>query len=181
MSLHQIGILAPGPSLGRFLFFQLAPGDDPRAAVKAIQGLDVDEDIVVGFGSSLVLATGGRIDGLRAFPSLTGPGIEVPSTQAAAWCWLRGEGDRGQLVHRSLVLEQLLEPLMLSSIVDSFKHDPTPSGREETYPGTKTVQRIRPATRQSRPPSRREEAQGSMARASSPCRRGNTISSDSRR
>ena len=135
MSSHQVGILAPGPSLGRFLFFQLAPGDDPRAAVKAIQELDADEDLVVGLGNSLVLATGSSIDGLRAFPSLTGPGIEVPSTQTAVWCWLRGAGDRGQLVHRSLELEHLLEPLALSSVVDGFKHDPTPSGRGRDLSG----------------------------------------------
>jgi len=30
---------------------------------------------------------------------LTGPGIEVPVTPAALWCWLRGD-DRGELVHR---------------------------------------------------------------------------------
>lgn len=135
MSSHQVGILAPGPSLSRFLFFQLAPGDDPRAAVKAIQELDADEDLVVGLGNSLVLATGSSIDGLRAFPSLTGPGIEVPSTQTAVWCWLRGAGDRGQLVHRSLELEHLLEPLALSSVVDGFKHDPTPSGRGRDLSG----------------------------------------------
>ena len=135
MSSHQVGILAPGPSLGRFLFFQLTPGDDPRAAVKAIQELDADEDLVVGLGNSLVLATGSSIDGLRAFPSLTGPGIEVPSTQTAVWCWLRGAGDRGQLVHRSLELEHLLEPLALSSVVDGFKHDPTPSGRGRDLSG----------------------------------------------
>ena len=135
MSSHQVGILASGPSLGRFLFFQLTPGDDPRAAVKAIQELDADEDLVVGLGNSLVLATGSSIDGLRAFPSLTGPGIEVPSTQSAVWCWLRGEGDRGQLVHRSLELEHLLESLALSSVVDGFKHDPTPSGRGRDLSG----------------------------------------------
>ncbi len=135
MSRHQVGILAPGPSLGRFLFFQLAPGDDPRAAVKSVQELGTDAGIVVGLGSSLVLTTGGSIEGLRAFPSLTGSGIEIPSTQAAVWCWLRGEGDRGQLVLRSLDLEQRLEPLALSGVVDSFKHDPTPSGRGRDLSG----------------------------------------------
>ena len=135
MSSHQRGILAPGPSLGRFLFFQLAPGDEPSAAIKAIQELPAGENIVVGLGSSLVLTTGGSIEGLRAFPSLTGSGIEIPSTQAALWCWLRGEGDRGQLVHRSLDLEQQLEPLALSGVVDSFKHDPTPSGRGRDLSG----------------------------------------------
>ena len=30
MSAYQAGILAPGPSLGRFVFLQLVPGDDPE-------------------------------------------------------------------------------------------------------------------------------------------------------
>ncbi len=128
MASHQAGILATGPSLGRFLFVQLLAGDDPDQAVSALSELDDDEDLVVGLGSSLVLAAGGNVDGLRVFPSLTGPGIEVPSTQASAWCWLRGDSDRGELIHRSLELEQRLEPLEVSHVIDSFKHDPTPSG-----------------------------------------------------
>ena len=102
MTSHQAGILEPGPSLGRLLFLQLLSGDDPAAAVRALSELDEDEDLVVGLGRSLVLAAGGNVDGLRVFPSLTGPGVEVPSTQAAAWCWLRGDSDRGELIHRSL-------------------------------------------------------------------------------
>ncbi len=128
MASHQAGILAPGPSLGRFLFFQLLAGDDPDTAVSALSELDDDEDLVVGLGSSIVLAAGGNVEGLRVFPSLTGPGIEIPSTQTAAFCWLRSESDRGELIHRALELEQMLEPLELSHVIDSFKHDPTPSG-----------------------------------------------------
>ena len=128
MASHQAGILAPGPSLGRFLFFQLLAGDDPDAAVSSLSELEDDEDLVVGLGNSLVLAAGGNVEGLRVFPSLTGPGIEIPSTQTAAFCWLRSESDRGELIHRSLELEQMLEPLELSLVIDSFKHDPTPSG-----------------------------------------------------
>lgn len=62
------------------------------------------------------------------FPSLTGAGIEIPSTQTAAFCWLRGDSDRGELIHRSLDLEASLDPLALSHIIDGFKHNPTPSG-----------------------------------------------------
>ena len=96
--------------------------------MSSLSELEDDEDLVVGLGSSIVLAAGGNVERLRVFPSLTGPGIEIPSTQTAAFCWLRSESDRGELIHRSLELEQMLDPLELSLVIDSFKHDPTPSG-----------------------------------------------------
>ena len=47
----------------------------------------------------------------------------------ALWCWLRGESDRGELIHRSLELERVFDPaLELAHVVDGFKHDPTPAG-----------------------------------------------------
>ncbi len=160
MTSHQVGILAPGPSLGRFLFFQLAPDDDPRDAVKAIQELDADEDLVVGLGRSLVLATGSNIDGLRVFPSLTGPGIEVPSTQAAVWCWLRGKATavNWSTGRSSSNTCSNLSRCPASSTVSSTTRR-RPDG-EETYPGTKTEPRIRPVTRPLRPRSCRDVARG---------------------
>jgi putative iron-dependent peroxidase len=46
----------------------------------------------------------GSIPGLRAFPHLTGPGVEMPSTPGALWCWLRGD-DRGELYLRGRDIE----------------------------------------------------------------------------
>jgi putative iron-dependent peroxidase len=128
MTSHQVGILAPGPNLGRYLFFELLAGDEPEAAIDALAELDAEDDLVVGIGNSFVLAAGAKVDGLRGFPSLTGPGVDIPSTQSAVFCWIQADGDRGELIHRSLELELSLEPLGLSQIVDAFKHDPTPSG-----------------------------------------------------
>ena len=136
MSEPQTGILAPGPRLGRYLFFNLAPDEDPRDARDALAELELDDDIVVGIGDSLVLASNSTVEGLKAFPSLTGPGVEIPSTQTALWIWLRSDTDRGELIHRSLELEQFLEPtLEMAQIVDSFKHDPTPEGRGRDLSG----------------------------------------------
>lgn len=136
MSEPQTGILAPGPPLARYLFFNLVPDETPRDALAALAEIELDDDIVVGIGNSLALASGKTIAGLRAFPSLTGPGVEIPSTQTALWIWLRSDADRGDLIHRSLELEQFLEPaLELAQIVDSFKHDPTPTGRGRDLSG----------------------------------------------
>ena len=75
----QTAILAPGPRFGRYLFFNLVPDEDPGEAVAALAELPVDDDILVGIGNSLVLAANASIEGLKAFPSLTGPGVEDPA------------------------------------------------------------------------------------------------------
>jgi putative iron-dependent peroxidase len=81
------------------------------------------EQTVVGLGQSLVQLTGKAVDGLSIFPAQTSGGIEVPSTPAALWCWLRGD-DRGELYHRSRTIQNLLEPaFVLVDAVDSFQYN----------------------------------------------------------
>jgi putative iron-dependent peroxidase len=59
---------------------------------------------------------------LRAFPALTGLGVDVPATPMALWIWLRGD-DRGELLHRSRRLEQALAPAFrLDDNRDAFLH-----------------------------------------------------------
>ena len=77
--------------------------------------------MVVGIGEPLIALWGGSVDGLRTFPALSGPGVQVPSTQHALWCWLRGD-DRGELVNRSLrISESLRAGLQLEHVTDGFK------------------------------------------------------------
>ena len=84
--------------------------------------------MVVGVGKSVVSALGRSIEGLRAFPSLVGPGVDIPATPAALWFWLRGD-DPGKLVHRANELKALLSPAFrVDEVVDGFKHDETPEG-----------------------------------------------------
>jgi putative iron-dependent peroxidase len=53
----------------------------------------------------------------------TGSGIEIPSTPAALWCWLRGN-DRGEIFHRSRQIESMLAPgFALDDVIDSFQYD----------------------------------------------------------
>ena len=122
MSSAQPGILAPVSRFSRFLFFDLAEGQQPTEALSRIQACAADEDLVLGIGPSLVPG-GSDIAGLRTFPALDGTGVTVPSTQNALWCWLRGDTDRGDLVHRTQALRDALAPaLELRDIVEGFRH-----------------------------------------------------------
>jgi len=122
MNQTQPGILDPIPLQGRYLFFELVPGADPRASLTALRDLVDGRDTVIGLGYSLVLALGVEIDGLRVFPALVGRGIELPSTPAALWCWLRGD-DRGDLLHRGRAVEQTIATAFTRvQAVDGFRH-----------------------------------------------------------
>jgi putative iron-dependent peroxidase len=123
MTSSQPGILPPVPSLSRYLELGALPDRDLAPALQNLVALEIDESVVVGFGVSLVKRLEHEIVGLRAFPSLSGGGCEVPSTQADMWVWLRGQ-DRGRLVHRSRAIEWLLRPAFrCDRLVDGFKYD----------------------------------------------------------
>ncbi len=100
MSAPQSAILSPLPSHARFLEFVTLADRDTRAVLRDIATLGSGQNMVIGFGSGLVQALGGSVTGLKAFPSMSGPGCEVPSTQADIWCWITGE-DRGDILHEA--------------------------------------------------------------------------------
>jgi putative iron-dependent peroxidase len=122
MSETQSGILAGCPRLAMYMTFTLI---DAAAAKKALRALcdSADGDkTVVGLGEPLVLAIGGTIQGLRTFPSYSGSGFTVPSTQSHLWLWLRGD-DRGDLMLRSQALAATLAPAFAQeSVVDGFQY-----------------------------------------------------------
>jgi porphyrinogen peroxidase len=123
MTSAQPGILAPVPRLARYLTFELQPGGDARGALARLAVMVDPAGTVVGLGRSVVLALGCEVPGLRDFPARAGAGIELPSTPAALWCWLRGD-DRGQLVHRTRALEAAVAPaLRIATIVDAFQYE----------------------------------------------------------
>ena len=107
MDAFQPGIMLPIPDCARYLTFGLAHGVDPVQAAAALNRLPIDESLVVGLGQSLILALGRSIAGLRPFPTLVGPAVDIPATPAALWCWLRG-GERGDPVLRTRGLQQQL-------------------------------------------------------------------------
>ena len=123
MSHSQAGILAPVPRLSRYLEFGAIPDADPAAVLRKLAASRIDPDIVIGLGPGLVRALGRSVDGLRPFPALSGPGCEVPSTQADLWCWVRG-ADRGHIVHAARSFAHAVGPAFrCDRMVDGFKYD----------------------------------------------------------
>ena len=123
MSTPQPGILAPVPGHARYLEFGAVPDADHAAVLRDLAALTVDEEMVVGLGAGLVHGLGQAVAPLRAFPALSGPGCEVPSTQADLWCWLRGD-DRGRNLHRGRSFAHLVQPAFrCDRLVDGFKYD----------------------------------------------------------
>lgn len=122
MSQVQKGILTPVPKQARYLSFTITPEKDPTGSLRNLSKLADGDKTVVGLGQSLVRALGREIRGLDVFPSYTRAGIDVPSTPAALWCWLRGD-DRGELVHRSRAIVQNVGPvLQLQHTIDGFRY-----------------------------------------------------------
>jgi putative iron-dependent peroxidase len=122
MSQIQKGILAPVPKHARYLSFTITPNKNPAGSLRNLCKLADGDKIVVGLGQSLVRALSREVPGLEAFPSYTGAGVDVPSTPAALWCWLRGD-DRGELVHRARAIVQSVAPvLQLQHTIDGFRY-----------------------------------------------------------
>ncbi len=118
----QKGILQPPSPLAVYLSFDLAVQGDARAALARLGAMVDGEQVVAGIGLSTVQALGRQIDGLRQLPALSGPGVDVPSTPAALWLWLRGD-DRGELLHCARQLEAALLPAFyLRDAVDGFQY-----------------------------------------------------------
>jgi putative iron-dependent peroxidase len=118
----QPGILLPVPPFARYLAFSLKAGANPREPLRELCSVTDGERVVAGIGASLTLALRGSIEGLRAFPSHTGAGFDIPSTPSALWIWLRGE-DRGELFHRSRLVERkLARAFRLEQALDAFRH-----------------------------------------------------------
>lgn len=127
MSLAQPGILKEENKLARYLFFSFDPSITQETSIRSsleTLALNIDgENAVVGIGQSLVNFLGQDIPGLHTFEAQTGKGIDIPSTPAALWCWLRGD-DRGEIFHRSRQIESLLaSTFILDNVVDSFAYD----------------------------------------------------------
>jgi putative iron-dependent peroxidase len=128
----QPSILLGVPRVARYLSFSCQPSVSPAESSACVQALNIDEQMVVGIGEPLIALWGGAVDGLRTFPALSGPGVEVPSTQHALWCWLRGR-DQGEVVTRSnAIVDSLQNEFRLEQVVDAFKYGEADLGLDLT-------------------------------------------------
>ena len=122
MTIFQPGILQKIPPLSRYLEFKAIPDKDIMPSLRKISELSGMENLVIGFGYGLVQMSESQITNLRSFPSLTGAGCEIPSTQADIWCWIRGD-DRGQILHDARKFTALIEPAFKCvSNIDGFRY-----------------------------------------------------------
>jgi putative iron-dependent peroxidase len=128
MDAVQPGVFPEIPEACRYLTLGLVPGADPVEALEALREEEIGDQMVVGLGPSLVSLLEQQIPGLRPFPSLVGPGVDIPATPSALWIWLRGS-DRGKLVLRTNELKEFLaSAFRLDEVVDGFKYDETRDG-----------------------------------------------------
>ncbi len=120
---YQTGILDPIPNHARYMMFTLeAESDDLSTVLEPLLDLVDGDSTVVGLGPSLLAALGKDIPGLRSFPSISGPGFDIPATQYSLWLWLRGH-DRGELHLRSRQFEHTLAmDFKLVEVLDGFMH-----------------------------------------------------------
>ena len=120
---HQFGIIDDIPQLARYQFFRLKSGADPKDTLQQLAIVASENDIVVGFGQSLLMALDAEIPTMRKMPEFTGKGIEVPTTPHALWCWIRGK-DRGELLHKARQIRHILAPAFeIDRVTDAFQFD----------------------------------------------------------
>jgi Dyp-type peroxidase family len=127
MTPHQPGILNAIPQHARYLTFSIKPGSNPKSSLIRLAKYADGKRIVVGLGRPLIEAVDASVPNLGTFPAYSAKNIEVPSSPAALWCWLRGD-DRGDLVNQSRELQKLLaDDFEYIHVIDAFKHG---SGRD---------------------------------------------------
>jgi putative iron-dependent peroxidase len=123
MNKPQPGILLPVPSFSRYLEFGAVHDPDLAPVLRDLASRPINQELVVGVGPGLVQGLGQSIEGLRPFPNLSGPGCEVPSTQADIWFWIRGS-DRGLITHSAHSIARMLRPAFrCDRTIDGFKYD----------------------------------------------------------
>lgn len=135
MSLCQAALLAPVPTVGRYLFYSVKDGlaarDQLRQFAERVDGLSV----LVGLGPELVEALGAAVPGLHPLVALDAAGIPVPSTPTSLCVWLRA-ADQGDLVHLTRKVEAALIPAFhLDQLIDAFRHGQGPNGHGRDLTG----------------------------------------------
>ena len=128
----QPAILPGVPRIARYLSFSLRPGAKRAESMGSLREIAIDESLVVGIGEPLSAHWGSAVRGLRTFPALSGPGVEMPSAQHALWIWLRGD-DLGEIVGRSNTIAGNLDATFrLEEAVNAFKFGDTELGHDLT-------------------------------------------------
>jgi len=129
MTTSQPAILAPVPAHARYLTVNARAGADPKPVLRQLAASGLAPDMVLGLGPGLLRGLGASIPGLRPFPSISGSGIEILSTQSDLWIWIGGD-DRGEIAKAGNAIAATLSPAFdRVDLTDGFMHD---GGRDLT-------------------------------------------------
>lgn len=129
MTATQPAILSPLSAHARYLTFNARAGAEVKSTLQRLAASDLGETVVIGIGPGLVSGLGASVDGLRPFPAISGPGIEIPSSQCDLWVWIGG-GDRGEIAKTGNAITATLAPdFSRVELTDGFMHD---GGRDLT-------------------------------------------------
>ena len=128
---YQSGIIDEIPSLARYQYFNLKDESNPKLALQNLADIAVENNIVVGFGETLISSLDSEISDMRKMPKFEAKyngkniakAIDIPTTPNDLWCWIRGE-DRGDLLHKArLVRNTLASAFEVDHVTDAFKYD----------------------------------------------------------
>ena len=122
MTHYQSGILDSPPAAARYLYFALRRDGDAARGLSALKPFVDGEACVAGLGASLVAALGKTVEGLTEFPNWSSAGVDIPSTPAALWVWLRGDdlGDTLRINLAHFIGHQL--GIVFLVITQDFRH-----------------------------------------------------------
>lgn len=135
MPLSQAAVLAPVPTVGRYLFYTVKDGLAVRDQLRQFSGMVDGLAVLVGLGPELVEALGAEVAGLHSFVALDAGGVPVPSTPTSVCVWLRAV-DRGDLVQLTRQVDAALAPAFhLDKLIDAFRHGRGPNGHGRDLTG----------------------------------------------
>jgi len=120
--LAQPAILAPGPAYGQSMFYSISPKARLKKALERVSSRFPLPSGVFGIGEPLVRELSRGIPGLRTFPSMSGPGFSIPSTQHSLWIFLSGK-DRTEVFDRAQTIHGLMDPdFLLEDSMETFTY-----------------------------------------------------------
>jgi putative iron-dependent peroxidase len=123
MTATQPAILSPLSPHARYLTFNARAGAEVKSTLKRLAISDLEETVVIGIGPGLISGLGASVNGLRPFPAISGPGIEIPSSQSDLWVWIGGD-DRGEIAKTGNAITATLAPgFSRVDLTDGFMHD----------------------------------------------------------
>jgi len=124
----QPAILKPQLGFARYLTARRRLGVEAGAVRAALQAVEVDEQLVIGLGPGLCQLLGVERAETRCFPALSGPGVEVPSTQADLWIWVNRSAPGSAVTQGLDVVRRLAIAFEFDAPVDGFQNGETPNG-----------------------------------------------------